>query len=90
MVTGAGDAAYTGVGGAGIGSGVSVAGAGAGAKDWAGTGAYEIGTSGGKAVIARARGAGDADCGTEAIGTSRGSGACAAMPIRTMRLGFVS
>ena len=86
MVTGAGDAAYTGVGGAGIGSGVSVA----GAKHWAGTGAYEIGTSGGKAVIARARGAGDADCGTEAIGTSRGSGACAAMPIRTMRLGFVS
>ena len=86
MVTGAGDAAYTGVGGAGIGSGVSVA----GAKDWAGTGAYEIGTSGGKAVIARARGAGDADCGTEAIGTSRGSGACAAMPIRTRRLGFVS
>ena len=86
MVTGAGDAAYTGVGGAGIGTGFSVA----GAKDWAGTGAYEIGTSGGDAVIARARGAGDAGGCTELIGTSRGSGTCAAMSIRTMRLGFVS
>jgi len=88
MATGAGIAAYTGADGAEIGSGVS--GAEAGAKDWAGTGGYEIGTSGGEAVIARARGAGDAAGGTEVIGTSRGSGACAAMSIRTMRLGFVS
>ena len=86
MDTGAGSAAYTAAGGAGIGSGVSVTGAGG----WAGTGAYEIGTSRGEAVPARVCGAGDAGGGTNEIGTSRGSGACAAMSIRTMRLAFVS
>jgi hypothetical protein len=88
MGKGAGSAAYTGAAGAGIGSGVSVAWA--GIEIGAGTGAYEIGTSGGSAVTARARGVGDAGGGTDEIGTSRGSGACAAMSIRTKRLGFVS
>jgi hypothetical protein len=49
-------------------------------------GAYEIETSGGEATPGRGRGAGVAATGAAwVIGTIRGSGACAAMSIRTRR-----
>ena len=54
-------------------------------------GAYEIDTSGGEAGTGRGRGVGVAatcgggEIGNWVIGTSRGSGACAAMSIRTRR-----
>jgi len=54
-------------------------------------GAYEIDTSGGEAGPGRGRGTGVAangaawEIGNWVIGTSRGSGACAAMSIRTRR-----
>jgi hypothetical protein len=57
----------------------------------AGAGAYEIETSGGEAGPDSGRGAGAAatdggwEIGNWVIGTSRGSGGCAAMSIRTRR-----